>query len=461
MPFEPVTAAQWLARMQANVPNNQLDTTYGPIYDSALFPQSIVLSQLSADVAELSQVQSLVEALALDATEEIRAIVSNEGIVPQPGTNATVTLEFQSSVAPPLAGLPVARGTPIGVRDATSTIVFVTTESSILPFGAPLENGLWRLRVQAVAVNAGVESRVGPNRLTRPLVPLNGWSSVTNPAAAIGGDGATTNAQLVDQFFLAVQGRQLATPSGIKRTTLAAFPAVGSVYVDRFPARAQVGAIDVFARNGQSVQRTEQLVYYGVGQLIRVSSPPMLQVNGVTAGATVYVEGTDYEVVFDDTAISGSIRALDGIRFLRTPAAPLAPGGLVAVDYNYDALIRQMQATNENPDETVPGQDLLYRRGVGVPIAIVADFTTRAGFSPVTTQQAVIAAIQAFVLASPQGEPLEFSDVNNAVRNAVSAVNNLIFIQFSRAINFGVADIQFAPNQHPTFDGGVLVVTPR
>jgi len=461
MPFEAVPAAQWLARMQATVPNNQLDTTYGPIYDSSLFPQSIVLGQLSADVADLSQVQSLVEALDLDATEEIRAIVSNEGIIASPGTNATVTLEFQSSVAPPLAGLPVARGTPIGVRDATSTIVFVTTEAASLPFGAPLENGLWRLRVQAVAVSPGVESRVGPNRLTRPLIPLNGFSAVTNPAAAIGGDGETSNAQLVDLFFLSVQGRQLATPSGIKRNALTGFNAAGSVYVERFPERAQPGAVDVFVRNGQSVQRTEQNVYYGVGQLIRVSLPPMLRVNGVTAGATTYVEGTDYEVVFDDGPLSGSTRALDGIRFLRTPAAPLAPGGLVTIDYDYDALIRQMQATNASPDDTVVGQDLLYRRGVGVPIAVVADFTTRSGFSPVATQQAVLAAIQAFVLASPQGEPLEVSDVNNAVRNAVSAVNNLTFIQFSRAVDAGVADIAFAPNQHPTFDGGVLVVTPR
>lgn len=474
MPVEKITAAQFRDQLRTGITERTTshDVGFGPIRDIVIDPVATVLEQQNDRIRAVSLLISLEDPDNL-SEEDLDSIVFNEGLRRIDGSRASATLTFSTPLVDPAGpDLVVQRGFPVATTPDTNTnetVTFVTTEARTLPAAQRqsffnINTQRYELSIPAEATVEGSVGRVGATRIRRPLRPLVGFDDVTNNSAADGGLDRETNAELINRYLLAILGRDLSTPTGIEKFTRDNFPDVADVVVvfgnNPLLTRADPGAVDTYIVGDQFVARTENLEFLGVNQLLQISFPPLNVVTSVTSGATTYVEGTDFEVVFDTGANAGSTRATEGIRFLATATNPLpALGAAVTVSYTQNNLIAQLQATFEQDDVFVLGRDLLFKEGVQVNIILEARLRVTTGFSTTTVPSAVSTAIQNFINGLGLGDNVEESDIQGVVRR-ISGVDNFLIDRLVRdPTATGAADVTINDNEFPDIATADLTIT--
>ena len=120
---------------EINQRDDSADTTYGPIRDWNVVPQSRVLAQQAQTARTLSLQLSMDPTSYTEGSPDLDAVLFNEGIVPPDGDASTVTLTFYRATVP-TADLVVQRGFPIATTpDTTSgaSVTFITTAAATLP----------------------------------------------------------------------------------------------------------------------------------------------------------------------------------------------------------------------------------------------------------------------------------------------------------------------------------------
>lgn len=479
MTIDRVTAAEFLTKLRAALLSrtNAYDTAYGPVLDLILNPLSVVLEdQNNNRLRRVSALMSLENSTEF-TEDDLDARVFDESLVRPDGSFAVTTVTFRSP-SPPSIDTTIQLGYPIGTSPDESTgesVTFVTTEAKTLPSATassyfnPVSNR-YELTVPVQALTAGAAGRVGAGRINRPLRPLVLFQEVTNTAAVeTGGRDRFTNDELIELFLLAVVGRQLSTPAGIEFFTRDVFTAVEDAHeifgTDPLLTRgdSDAGAVDCFIKGSELVSYSDSLTYLGKGQLIPVLSPPLVAVTSVTINAVAATEGIDYEVVFDESGVSGSTRAVEGIRVLPAPGTSgvnTAPAGSAAViGYTANQLIRDLQASTEDEDTAVNGRDLLYREAEQVDIVVNAQLKTRTGFNPATTASLVTNSLLAFVDALGIGDDVEGSDLQGEVRK-ITAVDNFIITRLTRSTAAtGTSDVAISGNEFPDLAAANVVLT--
>lgn len=476
MPIDKISQAQFADEIKAGINNraDDLDTAYGPIPDGCINPQAAVFESQNDRVRLLSLLVSLANAEAFTGYDaDLEGIVFNEGMKRVLGSTSATAVKFSRASAP-TADAVVQRGFPIGSSEDTSsgqTITFVTSEAKTLPVASAasyfnIQTQKYELSVPVTSIIEGSATRVGPNRLTRALRPLGAFDSVTNPDAASGGRDKETNAELIERYLLGVVGRQIGVASGIDRLARSDYADVlglKCVYgTNSLLTRAatDAGAVDAWIKGSSPIQTSENKTYLGVGQLLAVSTPPLVSVVSVQSGANTYILGSDYEVVSDSSGIGRSTREAAGVRFLPGgPTALPAVGANVTITYTYDNLIRALQTGFETDDTLELGRDLLFRRGIDTPVVHTARLRVLSGFNATTVQSAVSAAVLAFVDDLNLGADVENSDVQAVVR-AISGVDNYIIDRLTLAtVLSGTSDIAIADNAYPTLTSANFTVT--
>lgn len=477
MPIDKISQAQFAKQITDGINNRapDLDTAYGPIPDAAINPQAEVFEAQNDRVRKLSLLLSLANAEEFDGFEtDLEGIAFNEGMTRNLGSVSSTSCTFSRASAPSSDAL-VQRGFPIGSQeDAGSgqTITFVTSEARTLPAATAasffnIQTQRYELSVPVISIIEGAATRVGANKLTRPLRPLGNFDSVTNPVATSGGRDKETNQELIDRYLLGVIGRQLGVAAGIDRLARSDFPDVLGLKcvfgTNPLLVRTatDAGAVDAWIKGTAPVQTVENKTYLGVGQLLAVSTPPLISVVSVQSSANTYILGTDYEVVADASGVGRSVREAAGIRFLPTATTPLpAVGAAVTLTYTFDNLIRALQSGFETDETLELGRDLLFRRGIEAPLVHVARLRVRAGFNATTVQNAVVAAVIDFVDGLNLGDDVENSDIQGVVR-AISGVDNYIIDRLTRTtVPTGIADVAIADNEYPTLSSANYTVTP-
>lgn len=321
----------------------------------------------------------------------------------------------------------------------------------------------YEITIPVVALVVGTQARVGPNRVNRPLRPLVGFDSVTNVLAAAGGRDEETNQALIDRYLIAIIGRRLSTRTGIEKVVVDDYPDVEDVLVvagtDALLTRAgdTAGAVDAYIIGRSLLERTENPAFPGRGQLIRVAFSPMTEVSSVQdlSTGTTFVEGTDYDVVYDTTGLAGSSRALDGVLFRFTGSAPTV-GAPVTITYTYNNLIRLLQAAFATDDMLCLGRDLLFKQGTEIPLVLTYELRVVSGFDSALVQNAVDTAILNFIADLKLGDAVEMSDIQGIVRQ-ISGVDNFIFTRLTRStVPSGIADVGMDASEYPTLADGDL-----
>jgi hypothetical protein len=466
MPIEKITASQFgdQLRTQINDRTTEHDTGFGPVRDIVIDPVAAVLEQQNDRVRRVSLLLSLTNNETF-SEEDLNDFVFNEGLLRLPGSQATANVIF-ARVADPNQDVSVIRGYPVGSAPDESTgqtVTFVASESRTLPSlaggGGAFFNqvtGNYELTVPYVAVIDGSIGQVGANRITRPLRALNGFDNIFNREASSGGRDSETNNELIERYLIAILGRRLATPTGIEKFVRDDQPDVNDI-LTVFGANpiltrdsSDAGAVDAYIVGDQLITAQENHTFLGVGQVIAVDRSPLISVSTVVSGAITYVEGDDFELVFDNTGIAGSNRGVDGIRFLAGGSLALpAIGDTVNIKYVYNNLVRSLQTQHETDrDVLVMGRDLLFKIGVQVDVAIEATLTVLPGFDVGAVTTAVRDIIFNFVNALELGDNVERSDIQGEVRR-LSGVDNLVFTRFSKLEDLvGIDDIPIVDNEY-------------
>lgn len=471
-----ITATEFENQLRAGITNrdNTQDTGYGPVKDIVITPVAQVIEQQNDRLRSVSQLMSLENADQFTEAD-LDALVFNEDLVRDPGDQSVGTVIFSRSSAPTV-DCKVQRGFPIATSPDESTgkaVTFMTSEARTLPTATAasyfnLDTQRYELSVPVIALVQGADGKVGPNRITRPLRPLVNFDSVTNAdAVTSGGVPSETNVQLTERYQISVEGRQLSTPKGIVKYVKDGFPGVvgiSTVYGSNpllTRSATDAGAVDVFVIAEQTTQVVDNLTFLGIGQLLPLSTPPLVNIVSVKLGATTLVEDTDYEVVYDDSGVSSSSRAIDGIRILATTAIALIPGSsILVVTYTYNPLVRDLQADSLDEEVFVFGRDLLYRMGVQVPIVFNATLTTASGFSGVTVAGFVQIAIVAFINGLGLGATVEAFDLER-VAGQVSGTDNFVITRLTRAtVASGVDDVPTSGKEYPRITTANCVITP-
>lgn len=472
MTVDRISADDFLGELNAALLNRTqaYDTAFGPVLDQSFGPVATVLENHNNErLRPVSLLMSLVNETEF-SENDLDGVVFNEGMTRPDGSFAVTSVTFFVSAAPTF-DLVVQRGFPIAGSPDQSTgaaVTFVTTEGATMPFASassyfnPTTNR-YELTLPVQSLISGALGRVGPNRITRPLRPLVGFDGVTNlSGVTAGGRNRFTNTELLELFLLAITGRQLSAADGIQFFTRDNFPAAEDVLevsgTDATLTRGDTdaGAVDCFIKGVQAVSVTDNdLTYLGRGQLVRITTPPLVQVNSVTINGVTAVEGTDYDVVFDTSGYSGSVRGIEGVRVRATPGtagilnAPVGSPAIIA--YECNQLVRDLQARSEQEDVNVDGRDLLYREGAQVDIVLSARLKAKTGFTPSTVASLAQATLIAFVNTSlGLGDQVEQSDLDFEVRR-LSGVDNFVFTRLARAsVGTGVADVDdILPSEFP------------
>lgn len=447
----------------------------GEIPDLAINPQARVFERQHDDTRKVSLLVSLANAAEFEGRFEIdlEGIVYNEGLTRSLGSAASNTAVFSISGAP-TQDIPVQRGYPIGTlpdEGTGSTVAFVTTEARTMLASAAssyfnIATGRYELSVPIIAVISGAAGQVGANRITRPLRPLVGFESVTNPTASAGGRDRESNQKLIDRNLIAIIGRRLATSTGIEKVVTDDFSDVDDVLIvsgtNPLLTRAgdTAGAVDAYIIGTEKLQQTEFPQFLGGGQLIRLASPPIIDVLSVQdlAAGVDYVEGVGYDVVRDMTGLARSQRAVEGIRFRFVSGLPVV-GAPITITYSYNNLIRRLQAELEQDTTLVFGRDLLFKMGIEVPIVLNAGLRVAAGFNTSLVLKAVRATLLDFGKKLLLDDDVEGSDIQGVVRQ-ISGVDNFKLTRLTRTtVPTGVEDILIAPNEYSTLADGDLTIT--
>lgn len=475
MPVQKITATEFREQLRTAINNRTTthDVGFGPIRDIVIDPVSTVLEQQNDRIRSVSLLLSLQEPDNLPETD-LDGIVFNEGLRRIEGSRATTTLTFSTAQIDPTGpDLLVQRGFPVATSidaNTNETVTFITTEAATLPVAQRqgffnIVTQRYELQVPAQATTEGTVGRVGRNRVRRPLRPLVSFDQVTNTAATEGGLDRETNAELIQRYLLAVLGRDLSTPIGVEFFVKNNYPEVDDVLVvfgsDALLTRSSddAGAVDAYIVGETLTARSENLAYLGNNQLIRVSNPPLRTVESVSAGATTYTEGSDYEVVRDTGGNRGSTRAIEGIQFLPTVTSPPALGASVTVSYQQNLLIKTLQAASEQRDTIVLGRDLLFKQGIQVDIILEARLRVATGFSTVTVPAAVSTTIRNYINGLTLGADVELSDIQGEVRR-ITGVDNLLIDRLVRdPTTTGAADIAIAANEYARIAVADLVLT--
>lgn len=477
MPIPKITATQFESSIRSGITSRTTthDTAVGPIPEVIIKPAARVFERQNDRIRTVSLIVSLSNEVAFsdEFEADLDAYVFNEGLVRALGSRATATVVF-SRAAAPTADIVVQRGYPIGTQpdEATGqTITFITSETRTLPFATAsayfnIQSQRYELSVPVIAIVEGSTGRVAASRINRPLRPLVAFDSVTNPSAAVGGRDRESNAELIERYLLAIQGRQLGTPFGIERFARDEFPDVEDLLAvfgsNELLTRSteDAGAVDAYIIGDQVLDVTDNLEFFGIGQLLQISTPPLVSVSAVSSGASTYIKDQDYEEVFDETGNAGSVRAIEGIQFLAGgPTALPATGDVVTITYTQNQLIRNLQTRFEQDDAFVFGRDLLFKRGLQVNIVIEADLTVEAGFNATDIQLAVEEVILDFINTLELGDDVERSDIQAVVRQ-ISGVDNFVFTRITRStVASGVADIVIEDNEYARIDSADLTIT--
>lgn len=490
MPVDARTAAQYVSDLRTAIQNraSDYDVGVGPVPDVFVIPFAAILEAQNERLRKASLVVSASNEASFDDIEfaaDLAALVSNEGMLPLTGGRSSTTVRFRRTTAP-VTDAVVPKGFPIGTLadEATgASVVFMASETQTMVAAAAAsywnpDTRRYELPVPVVAIISGTGGNVAADRIRRPLRSINGFEDVTNPSEAAGGRDPETNRELIARYRLAVTGEQLGVPDGLTFDVKTRFPTVRdllSVYgTDPLLLRAgsDAGAVDAWVLGSESVETSEVFTWPGVGPLIEIAMEPLLEVLSVTDGVTTFVEGTDYDVVYETPGASGyagSTRAHEGVRWRVGGAVPVAA---VTVTYTYNGLIRALQSEAADASRAVFGRDLLYRAGVAVPIAMRASLRVGLGFNVTTVLNAVRDRILALVNderglgARPlddltqQGGALELFDIEDAV-GSITGVDNFTITELRRLADpaGAVVDLPIARNEYATLETTDLTVT--
>lgn len=444
--------------------NPNVDTSKGPVYETAHYPWAVEIAKQEAANDALAQRYQF-ETADRWSTEEIASVGRDYGMSLSQGTPSQGYLTFYAYEIK--VDTPIEEGTLGSTSDGR---YFYKTLQSVTFFSANVaayfvaSRRRYEITVPAEAVEIGPDYDCAEGSVNVLQTPIPGVSGVTGSEFR----GGSTNQSLqefVDDLRAVLLGNALGTPGGLAslgirftqgvvEDTAVLTPADIGVF-ERLPSGMVRSMIDIYVIGSRLGVTDYTYTTSGTETTIVLPETPLLEVTAVLVDGVA----ATYTIIRDTApATRGTVFAQDAINL---DAAP-GPGHTVYVAYSYNALVFDFHNYMNESNAQLFRTDAIVREGKQVPVDIELVVTSYGAGARVTDVESLVTrwfrdptlltSRQHFVL---ELDPKAFAD-DLAARLSVSVVLNK-FNRPDRATMM-VQPIIFAPHEYPVVNLRVVAL---
>lgn len=473
--------AEWESYLKALIlsVNPDYDTEFGPVNAVFVQPESIVLSEMDAEITRLVQIMDI-DNYSLMTDSEFVAFLKNYLIELMTGTFAEGVCYFQANSVSTTITVP--QSFPVGTDVASygQSLTFYTTESAEIPlttkalFFNPALN-LYEVAVPVRCVSLGAIGKVPAGAVRNLLRSLPGITKVTNRTAfSSGGLDAETKAKAIQRVKSFIRsGGSLALKGGIENELLnfaSDVLVLGARDAGFMRTSMESGAVDAFVSevSGAPYRDYFKVGYttiedFGEGAVWTFNKQPAL----ADADIIVMFNGVDvsanFAIVADtSSAYSGSIRALDQLVCVPVGGFVLNDhiGEDAYVDYYYNSAIADIQTEFDSASKRVYGRDLMIRQAAQTQVQVSVTITALSGYDQASLRGIVETSFSIYINSLNIGEPLEEADLT-FIAMSVAGVDNVTYMDLRRSTESSgvVHDIVANPYEFLRIDDSDLLVS--
>ena len=361
-------------------------------------------------------------------SDDLDALVRNWDIERKVAVKAKTILDFRYTSG----GI---KTVPVNFRVMTEIgVSFIATNAVIGSAVYDSSLGLYVLKVEVECEKAGIVGNVAAGMIIDIQGTLPDLHSVINSTAVTSGIEEESSLTLIDRAYSAWRGRVLSTPYGYKKF-VTAIDGVGDALVvgpgNELMQRSPVGAVDIYVLGAESAIHTYSKGFDSGSPDIILQKQPVMGTIFSVVGARTYVQGTDFNLVFDRGEFGGSIKGLDKIVWIpgRAPAAL----EVLTITYPYNKLIATVQDQLDVDMNRVIVSDILVRASKQILINLEMQIILFEGFNRDDVQTvgtySIWNRLSEFFSGFILGEDVDVSDVVKviAATDGVDRVNTDIF----------------------------------
>lgn len=392
------------------------------------FPAAIVGKMLFDRLRDMQDLQ-LLDRLT---TGQLDDEASNYGLVRKEGTRARVDVVF-FTLTLPVADIVIPAGTlvstvPFSLGRAISYRTLATRRllsgSGAQSFFVTDHNRWESDPVPAEAVEPGLDSVLGENRISVIQGTVAGIDGVYNPRASSTATDAESDDRLRERIARKRLGAERNLRRGLESYLLNTYSFVDAavIRVDD-PDSERSDGVDVFVIDDSVTEISETLAHALGKDVYSLSSRPVLEVLGIagTAGATL-IDGTDFYFERDVSFTQRlSAKSSDRIRLTIEGHQKLADGEPFVVLYTYSPVIANAQADIDTDATQILTANPLIKKATRFDLEVRAAVTFFAGAGDVNEQKERIRlALVNFFDAFRLGTPIQGSDVIGVIQFGLS-----------------------------------------
>jgi len=389
-------------------------------------------NELSAFYTELYRA-SLAQSPETATAGDVESLGKNFQVFRKGATPSSGIVTFYA-FAEPSSSITIPRGTQLATKASVdgSARMFVTTQATVLAATHfRVTSGRYEINVPVRASIAGTSSNVGAGSLSAIITPISGIDGVYNPAPIVNGTDLESLTIFRSRLKSVITGNNAGTFSGYYQTVTRILEVLDAKIASIGTGEAELrrpdpSAVDIYIRGIVSAQApTESFIvkqstpfdYYLNKQPLDIDSVDSIVVTGSVSGTLVL--NTDFTVVQDKSALGGTIRGSDKLRFTTGVLEEQ-----ISIIYSYNSLVESVQAYMQADSRKVLGADLLINGAFPRKINVECTVRLLSGYTAVTVINSVTTNLQTALNAYQIGEEVQQSDII-AVITGTSGVDDV------------------------------------
>jgi len=448
----------WIALIQQEITKNNpaIDVEFGPVYDTIIAPMATVLERIDN---RLDYIKSIVDINKWSewTDEDLESIAANYGLTRRVGTKATGVITFFAT-SRPSGDVNISKDVTIMT---VTNIKFLTTDSlTVLHDNIDsyknTTTGRYEFNVPIQAVTAGSSGDVPAGSIISMSSYSGSINGVVNKIATQGGYDEESNEELVNRIKTLIQGGyNPATVNNMCLYFINNFPNIRDIAIEKDNPIIS-GTIDVFYIGTNILSAQDSTYWYGANILLQ--STPVIIVQEVSSGATVFTPEIDYILVLDAVSMNaGTNKAFDKIVWMEGGLKP-SLGAIVTISYYYNDLANLID-TWQKQDYNVPiDVRFIYRQAISQSVELQANVKLYKGYGTDTMnalQTFLYNEINSYLL----GESLEISDIDDIIRNNISGIDNFLVTKLCIKGGSGANDLKIGKSGYFIIDVNDIVLT--
>ena len=436
--------------------NATIDTSVGTLFRDIVV--ECPANEINSVYTEIDSVQKISAFFTYPedlTTQEMDDVAANYGLTRGAAVVATGQVRFIKYTAPTSA-ITIAAGTVVSTSSSSgaAAVSFVTTAEATLSTSPNYDpvNNYYYVDAFIESSTAGSVGNVGSGTITS-FGTVTGLDLVTNPLPTSGGSDAESNTSLAGRIQTKLMGNNYGTTNGyislVNTSSSISEVAIIGPNDPNMKRSLYGGKVDIGIRpasvSAGLTTYSENFSYISSQQTYNLTKQPARTITTVTgtylgSPYTFNSATTDYSLLKDTGANSGSVRALDKINWdgAKKPDDP----STFTVTYTYFSATEDAQANVDNDLYHTLTADALVREAESVSLIAAFSVVKLSGYSVSEVSSSVSTAFANYVNALLMGATIDESDLVAAIYTNATGVDSIIlpFTTFQKTDSTGTTN---------------------